>query len=382
MPDLDYTITVSMPYRVCFTHDVFSPSNSILADLMPNKATAQVLVMLEADLPATQPMLEENIIMYGRHHGLAIQVMFFDGGEKAKDEFDPLGERLACIVGVGIDRHSYVVAVGGGAHLDVIGFAAATAHRGVRLIRVPTTTLSQADSGVGVKCGINYCGQKNYLGSFVVPWATIVDFNFLHSQPSALKRAGLAEVLKVALVADGKLFDWIEQHAEALADGEPATLEYAVEQSACLHAHHIAKGGDPFELGTSRPLDFGHWSAHYLESMSSYLVSHAEAVSVGMALDIAYSVRIGWLDAVVAQRIYAVMRRLQLPICHLIMDVREGTDYAVLGGLDAFREHLGGELTILLLEDVGKGRDATDVDRELMSACIADMIENSPLGGV
>ena len=273
-------------------------------------------------------------------------------------------------------RHSYIIAVGGGAFLDVAGFAAATAHRGIRLLRIPTTTLSQADSGVGVKNGINFMGRKNYLGTFAVAWATLDDFLFLHSQPLPLKRAGLAEVVKVAVVKDASFFNWLETNASALAVCERDALEYAVEHSALLHASHIACGGDAFELGSSRPLDFGHWAAHYMETMSGYILGHAEAVSVGMCLDILYSVRKGWLPAAEAERIISVLKTLELPVFHPLLSRRtENGACEVLKGLEAFREHLGGHLTVLMLTGIGRGKDVHEIDAALMEECIREMQE-------
>ena len=300
-------------------------------------------------------------------------------GSKSMDSYHLL---LREMLRLGMDRGDCVAAVGGGMVGDLAGFAAATAHRGIRLLRVPTTTLSQADSGVGVKNGINFMGQKNYLGTFAVAWATLNDFLFLHSQPLSLKRAGLAEVVKVAVVKDASFFDWLETNADALAACERDALEYAVERSALLHAAHIAGGGDAFELGSSRPLDFGHWAAHYMETMSGYTLGHAEAVSVGMCLDILYSVRKGWLPAAEAERIVSVLKALGLPVFHPLLSRRtEDGACEVLKGLEAFREHLGGHLTVLMLTGIGRGKDVHEIDAALMEECIREMQEAARCSG-
>mgnify|MGYP000012529636 CR=1 FL=1 len=276
-----------------------------------------------------------------------------------------------------LDKDNLDLIAGGGKEL-----APALKARGIRLLRVPTTTLSQADSGVGVKNGINFMGQKNYLGTFAVAWATLNDFLFLHSQPLSLKRAGLAEVVKVAVVKDASFFDWLETNADALAACERDALEYAVERSALLHAAHIAGGGDAFELGSSRPLDFGHWAAHYMETMSGYTLGHAEAVSVGMCLDILYSVRKGWLPAAEAERIVSVLKALGLPVFHPLLSRRtEDGACEVLKGLEAFREHLGGHLTVLMLTGIGRGKDVHEIDAALMEECIREMQEAARCSG-
>lgn len=374
-------IRLDFPYRTGFTRGAFLPENDALIGLMEQRPSGRILVLLEEGLEQFYPSLPADIDRYfttnsGELHYAGCRSI--PGGEIAKTTFSAWETALRHLVEAGIDRHSYIVAVGGGAFLDVAGFAAATAHRGIRLLRVPTTTLSQADSGVGVKNGINFMGQKNYLGTFAVPWATLNDFLFLHSQPRSLKRAGLAEVVKVAIVKDASFFAWLEKHAESLAACEKSALEYAVERSALLHAEHIAHSGDAFEMGSSRPLDFGHWAAHYMETMSGYTVGHAEAVAVGMCLDILYSVKQGWLPSAQAERIVAVLKALGLPVFHPLLPRRTADGKCeVLKGLEAFREHLGGHLTVLMLTDIGRGKDVHEIDTPLMEECIREMQVNA-----
>jgi 3-dehydroquinate synthase len=273
-----------------------------------------------------------------------------------------------------IDRHSYVVVIGGGAFLDVIGFAAATGHRGVRLVRFPTTTLSQDDSGVGVKNGINAFKKKNFIGTFAVPYAVVNDFQFLHTQPRLTRRAGLIEAVKVALVRDGEFFDWLEKNVSGLLSLDEAVLEEAVQRSAVHHARHIAQGGDPFELGSSRPLDYGHWAAHKLEQLTDFELSHGEAVSVGVALDTLYAAKIGLLEAVDAERVLKLIEGLELPIWHEALELKDPKGRRrVFNGLEEFREHLGGELTVLLLKETGVGVDVHEIDESIWEECAEEL---------
>ena len=138
--------------------------------------------------------------------------------------------------------------LGGGAVLDAVGFAAAAAHRGVRLVRVPTTTLAQADSGVGVKNGINAFGKKNFLGTFSPPWAVINDEAFLQTLSDRDWRCGIAEAVKVALLKSERFFDQIGEAVPRLRMRDEQALIPIVRRSAWLHLHHITDGGDPFEL--------------------------------------------------------------------------------------------------------------------------------------
>lgn len=378
-------IRLDFPYRISFTHGAFQPENTALSSLLEQRPGGRVLVLMEEGLERFYPELPADIDRYFEKNAGELAYAgcrSVPGGEMAKTTFAAWETALRHMVEAGIDRHSYIIAVGGGAFLDVAGFAAATAHRGIRLLRVPTTTLSQADSGVGVKNGINFMGQKNYLGTFAVPWATLNDFRFLHSQPVPLKRAGLAEVVKVAVVKDASFFNWLEMNAAALAACEREALEYAVEHSALLHASHIARGGDAFELGSSRPLDFGHWAAHYMETMSGYTLGHAEAVSVGMCLDILYSVSKGWLPEKQAERIVSVLKTLELPVFHPLLSRRtEEGECEVLKGLEAFREHLGGHLTVLMLTGIGQGKDIHEIDAAVVEKCIREMEKGARYSG-
>lgn len=371
----DFQIPVTFKHRIVFTRDAFAADNPELAKILSEGGGRRTLVLLENAVAGAWPRLEKDIRRYfkGKTPAL-IGIHFMPGGEAVKSDDVWVREIWRWIDAAHIDRHSYVIAIGGGAFLDAVGFATATAHRGIRLVRFPTTTLSQSDSGVGVKCAINGFGKKNWLGTFAVPYAVINDFRFLHSQSDEVRRVGLIEAIKVALVKDGEFFEWIETNSEALAAMEPAALETCVERSAMLHARHIAEGGDPFESGSSRPLDFGHWAAHKLEALSSYKLPHDRAVAVGLALDTLYSVQTRLAPSSLAKRVFPVLRTLQLPIYHPGLDWRNHNDgRLVLEGLDEFREHLGGELTVLMLKDLGQGVDAHQIDPVIVGKCIDEL---------
>ena len=345
----------------------------MLTDLLETRGNAKILAFIDKGVAEAVPMLENQVTDYlermpgFQSHGTIIQ----PGGEACKRDLTTLQEAWDAIEKAGIDRHSYVLCIGGGAYLDVIGLAAATAHRGVRFVRFPSTTLSQDDSGVGVKNGMNAYGKKNFLGTFSVPYAVVNDFTFLHTQSQTERKAGLIEAVKVALVKDASFFYWLEDHVAQLAALHPLTLEEAVERSALLHAAHISYGGDPFEMGNSRPLDFGHWAAHKLEQLTGFDLSHAEAVAIGVSLDTVYSWKSGRLDERAAMRILDVIQTLQLPQWHEQLETRDDNSRrAVYAGLEEFREHLGGDLTVLLLKDIGRGEDVHAMDHQLLDECI------------
>jgi 3-dehydroquinate synthase len=349
----DFNITVSFQHRVRFTRGAFAPGNRLMADLLETRGRSKVLVFVENSLRNFFPQLEGEIQdHFSEIAGLRLTgVEWLAGGEEAKRDDQVYQDAMAAIERHHIDRHSYVVVIGGGAFLDVIGFAASTGHRGVRLVRFPTTTLSQDDSGVGVKNGINAFGKKNFIGTFAVPYAVVNDFQFLHTQPELTRRAGLIEAVKVALVRDGEFFDWLEENVKGLLSLNEEILEEAVQRSAIHHARHISQGGDPFELGSSRPLDYGHWAAHKLEQLTDFELSHGEAVSVGVALDTLYAAKVGLLKTLDAERVLKLIEGLELPIWHEALELRDSKRRRrVFNGLEEFREHLGGELTVLLLK--------------------------------
>jgi 3-dehydroquinate synthase len=258
--------------------------------------------------------------------------------------------------------------------LDAAGYAASTVHRGVRLIRLPSTVLSQDDSAVGVKNGVNAFGQKNYLGTFAPPYAVINDFKLLTTLSDRDWRGGLSEAVKAALIRDAPFFDFIESRAAALIGRDMTAMEAVIRRSAELHLQHITTGGDPFETGSSRPLDFGHWAAHKLERLSSHRLRHGQAVSIGIALDTTYSQLAGWLPEPEWRRIIALLQDLELPVFTPEMGRHlddEQHAACVLRGLDEFREHLGGRLTIMLLRGIGQPFDVHEIDRELVARSIA-----------
>ena len=373
----DFQIPVTFKHRIVFTRDAFAPGNRALQEILSEGGGRRVLALIETNVASAWPQLVTQVKTYLESTGLDVRgVDVLPGGEAVKAD-DSLVRRIwERIDSCHVDRHSYLLAIGGGAFLDAVGYASATAHRGVRLVRFPTTTLSQDDSGVGVKCAINHFGKKNWVGSFGVPFAVVNDFAFLHSQDEETRRAGLIEAIKVALVKDAEFFDWIETHAEGLALLDPGLLEACVERSALHHARHIAHGGDPFECGSSRPLDFGHWAAHKIEALSGYQLDHAHAVAVGLALDTLYSAKVGLLSQVSAERILKVIEVLHLPLTHEALDLRGvGGKRRVFDGLEEFREHLGGRLTVLLLSAPGTGIDVHEMDEALLETCIVELQE-------
>src|SRR6476661_2818889 len=286
------SFVVRYDYPVYFTRDVFDLDNpcltQALARIEPGKRQ-RVAVFVDEGVAFAIPDLLPRMARYALHHSdrieIAGDVVVVPGGEAVKNQHDCVEHMLRDLASRRIDRQSFALAVGGGSMLDAAGFAAAIFHRGVRHIRCPTTVLAQDDSGVGVKNAINAFGLKNLLGTFAPPFAVINDCAFLDRLPARDKRAGIAEAVKVALIRDGDFFTWLESEAEALSHFAPNALDTLVRRCAMLHMRQIVNGGDPFEMGSARPLDYGHWVAHKLEMLTRNALRHGEAVAIGIALD-------------------------------------------------------------------------------------------------
>ena len=369
LTDIDQEVVVRLRYPVRFTRGLLDPRNRTLRDAVQAHGRARLLVAIDAGVARARLSVGSEVELYCEAHADALELasppLVVPGGEAIKNDTRWVEEIRAAIDVLGVDRHSYVIAVGGGAVLDAVGFAAATAHRGVRLVRVPTTVLAQDDSAVGVKNGVNAFGKKNFVGSFASPHAVLNDAEMLLTLSDRDWRAGISEAVKVALLKDQAFFGWIEAHAGALRERSLDAMATLVHRSATLHLEHIAAGGDPFELGSSRPLDFGHWAAHKLEQLTDYELRHGEAVAVGIALDSTYSRLTGSLPAGDWRRIVDLFRAIGLPIWHAALAPGSGRP-AVLDGLEEFREHLGGRLTIMLLERIGSGFEVHDMDEAVL----------------
>jgi 3-dehydroquinate synthase len=368
-------ITVPYEYPVYFTSNVFSPDNADLVEAVSRKEPTRrhrLLVLVEAAVADAWPPLLNDIARYTQRHRdrleLVTEPLILEGGEGVKN--DPsLPVRLQQLLNaLGMDRQSFVVIVGGGALLDMAGYVAATVHRGIRVVRVPTTVLAQNDSGVGVKNGVNLFGKKNFLGAFAPPFAVLNDQRFLQTLSRRDTIAGMAEAVKVALIRDADFFNWLRDYSATLAACEPEAVAVLVRRCAQLHLAHIATSGDPFELGSARPLDFGHWVAHKLESLSRNRLRHGEAVAIGMAIDALYSVKIGLLDEGGLEPILGLLERLGFRLWDDTLDAVGAEDGrpAALEGLAEFREHLGGELTITLLQDIGRGVEVHDIGEDVV----------------
>ncbi len=373
---MDIPFVVPQTFRLRFTDDLFGGEQSTLIDLLESSGETppKVAVYIDDALPRSDstliPKINRLFADADTRVSLVDSPQVLHGGESCKNDPALVDRLLEHFNRFGLDRRSYVVVIGGGAILDVVGYAAAIAHRGIRLIRLPTTTLAQADSGVGVKNAVNWFGKKNWKGTFAVPWAVINDYALLRTLPQREFLSGFSEVVKVTLLKSQSAFEQIEHSAKEIFRREELASRNAIRTSVLMHLDHITKQGDPFEMLEARPLDFGHWSAHRLESLSHYSIPHGEAVAIGVAIDTIYSRNALGFPASDVDRVLQCLRDLGLLMGHPLL----ASPAPLLEGLEEFRQHLGGRLTVTLLEQIGKPVNVHAVDDSAMRAAIQELL--------
>jgi len=379
---IDSPFAVTFRHRLRYTEDVLGLDRDVLIDALEPSGgqPARVQFWVDAQVAEARPDLVPALREVGEGCPERFtpagngEVQVIAGGEAVKNDFAHLERVLRAVNDVDLDRRSYMVVVGGGAVLDAVGFAAAVAHRGIRLVRLPTTTLAQADSGVGVKTAVNYFGKKNWLGAFAVPWAVINDDALLATLPDRDFICGFSEAVKVALLKSPEVFDQLCRTASRIRRRDPAATRPMIRASVEMHLDHITLGGDPFEALEARPLDYGHWSAHKLEPLSGFSLRHGEAVAIGVAIDTVYSSLALGLPARDAERVLRCLSTMGFPLDHPALRHPD----ALFEGLEEFRQHLGGRLTITMLRAVGRAVDVHEIDADRMREAIATVARYRP----
>ena len=263
------------------------------------------------------------------------------------------------------DRRTTVIALGGGVIGDMAGFAAACYQRGVDFIQVPTTLLSQVDSSVGGKTGINHPLGKNMVGAFYQPKAVVIDTATLVSLPARELSAGLAEVIKYGLICDESFLTWLEEHVDALRALDDAAISEAVERSCAAKARVV--NADERESGVRATLNLGHTFGHAIETEMGYGVwLHGEAVAAGTAMALEMSQRLGWIDAAARDRGIRLLLRAGLPV----VPPREMDEDAFLRHMAVDKKVLDGRLRLVLLHRLGEAVVTADYPREVLEATL------------
>jgi 3-dehydroquinate synthase len=295
--------------------------------------------------------------------GKQVSTVVLPDGEAFK-QWETLNRIFDALLSAKADRKTTLIALGGGVVGDMTGFAAACYMRGVPFIQVPTTLLSQVDSSVGGKTGINHPLGKNMIGAFYQPQAVIADIGVLRTLPERELAAGIAEIIKTAAIADAAFFAWIEANIEALNRRDPEALAYAVKRSCEIKASVVA--ADERESGLRAILNFGHTFGHAIEAGLGYGEwLHGEAVGCGMVMAADLSVRAGDLDEAVRKRLVAVIAAARLPQRAPALGE---TRYIELMKVDKKAE--AGAIKFVLLKQLGETL-VTDVPEDTLRATLA-----------
>jgi 3-dehydroquinate synthase len=264
-------------------------------------------------------------------------------------------------------RDDLVVALGGGVVGDMAGFAAACYQRGIGFVQMPTTLLAQVDSSVGGKTGVNHPGGKNLIGAFHQPRAVIADTATLATLPPRELRAGLAEVVKHALICDAAFFSWLEANADALLALDPAALAHAVHRCCTIKAGVVSR--DERETGERALLNLGHTFGHAIEQVTGFGPwLHGEAVGVGLAMAAGMSQRAGWMPAADAARLDALLARLGLRT-----EARGAvTPQAARAAMQLDKKVQGGRVRLVLLKGIGQAFVTADWPTDAFDATLQE----------
>ncbi len=285
-------------------------------------------------------------------------------GEQYKT-LESFGSILDALIDGRFNRDAAVVALGGGVIGDMAGFAAAAYQRGIDYIQVPTTLLSQVDSSVGGKTGVNHPHGKNMIGAFHQPRAVFADTDTLATLPPREFGAGLAEVVKYGLIYDLEFLAWLERNAEALRARDVAATVFAVRRSCEIKAAVV--GADEREQGLRAILNLGHTFGHAIETATGYTEwLHGEAVAAGMVMAVDLSRRIGWVSDADLARTIDLLRRFELPVQPPRIGAERGL---ALMGMD--KKVLKGQLRLVLLRRMGAADIVSDYPQQALMATLS-----------
>jgi 3-dehydroquinate synthase len=353
------TLTVELGERSYPIH--IGPGLLDRADLLTGRLAGRQVMLVSNETVA--PLYLERLRT--TYEGYRCEAVVLPDGEQYKD-MDTLMRIFDALLGHRCDRRTTVVALGGGVVGDMAGFAAACYQRGVPFIQVPTTLLSQVDSSVGGKTGINHALGKNMIGAFHQPRCVVIDIDLLDTLPDRELRAGLAEVIKYGLIRDYEFFLWLEEHIEEVLARRPAALIHVIERSCRNKAEVVA--ADELEGGVRALLNLGHTFGHAIETGMGYGEwLHGEAVAAGMCAAADLSARLGWLGDAERDRVIALVERACLPVrLPAALDVDR---FIELMAVDKKVE--AGQLRLVLMDAIGSARVTAQFDAQALRASIA-----------
>ncbi len=328
--------------------------------------------LLDANVSARSALIVTNETIAALHLGALKQGLrdhrtteiVLPDGEQHKT-LATVSRILDALMDARLNRDAAVIALGGGVIGDMAGFAAACYQRGIDYIQIPTTLLSQVDSSVGGKTGVNHPKGKNMIGAFHQPRCVLADIETLRTLSEREYRAGLAEVVKYGLIYDVGFLEWLEEHTDALANREESAIVHAVKRSCQIKAEVVAT--DEREAGLRAILNLGHTFGHAIETAAGYGTwLHGEAVAAGMSVAADMSAQLGWISAADRDRAVRLLGRFGLP-----------TDAPKIGAARAMqlmgmdKKVLEGRVRLVLLRELGKADIVGDYPKEALDATLA-----------
>jgi len=303
--------------------------------------------------------------------GIAHETIILPAGESTKDfaNFQMLAES---ILAAGIERGTTLVALGGGVIGDIVGFVAAVLLRGLDFIQIPTTLLSQVDSSVGGKTGINTAHGKNLIGAFHQPRLVLCDIQALKTLPERELKAGYAEVVKYGLIGDAAFFEWLQENGLSLCRGDMLAQQYAVVTSCQAKAAIVAE--DEKEIGRRALLNFGHTFAHALEAEAGYsdILLHGEAVSIGTIMAFDLSARLGHCPSDTVSVVREHLRQVGLPVSIADRPGVKSSIEGLLGHMGKDKKVTDGTITFVLARSIGEAFLSSDVAHEILVGVLKD----------
>lgn len=364
-------------YDVLLVDHVFDPSNGALltATVTPHSVKGRRLLVVDS---AVEALYGNEIRSYFRRHGVSHGLVALPVSEQRKT-MDLVGQVVAAFDEFGVTRKEPVIAVGGGVLLDVVGLAAGLYRRGTPYLRVPTTLIGLIDAGIGVKTGVNHEQRKSRLGAYHPPEAVLLDRTFLRTLDRRHIVNGLAEILKMAIVADGRLFRLLEEHGPLLVEqrfqgattsGDTVALE-VLDRAITAMLAELA--GNLWEQTLDRIVDFGHSVSPLVEMRALPHLLHGEAVALDMALFSVLSCRRGLLSAGARDRVLGVMRKLGLRTTHPLLEIS-----VLRQALAETTRHRGGRQRLPVPVDLGSARFVNDVSEDELALAAKELSE---LGG-
>lgn len=306
--------------------------------------------------------------------GLSHKGVVLPAGEYTKD-FPHLESLLSAMLDAGCERSTTIVAFGGGVIGDLTGFSASILLRGAPFIQIPTTLLSQVDSSVGGKTGINMAQGKNLVGSFYQPQMVLADIGVLATLPARELKSGYAEVVKYGLLGDASFFDWLDEKGEALLKGDVALRQQAV--IACCKAKALIVAEDEKEGGVRAHLNLGHTFAHIFEAEAGYsgILNHGEAVSIGLVMAFELSSRLGLCPKGDADRVRNHLDRLGMPVRPPSLPSGKWNVDRLFERLSADKKIENGRVAFVLPRKIGDVFSSRDVVPEQVRALIAEFVD-------